>query len=110
MPNIMSTIRGHYHHFLQVAVGCKNKSNIDGDFIGASYRRNFFFLNYSKDLTLKIKGEIGYFIDEKSTSLRCFEKAFFILSGAGKTACPMSEQFGFKKVGVERRAIYFYHA
>ena len=85
------------YHFIQVAVGGTNQSDI-GRLRGvASHLDEIPFLKYRKQFGLQVIRKVGNFIEKQRSAVGCLKTPDTVGMGIGKRTFDVTKQFTFKQ-------------
>ncbi len=80
---------------LQIAIGCRDDSDVRGERFAGSERLNFSIFDGPKDLGLHQQRHFADLIKEEGASMRLGELSRVIAIRAGESALGVAEQFAF---------------
>src|SRR5262249_37478741 len=91
--------------FAQVAMGCGDQPEVDGNGLVATHARKRPTLQYAQQLGLQLQRQLADLVDEQRASVRALEGADVPGGRAGERASLVPEQDGFDKRGGDGRRI-----
>src|SRR5690606_28944690 len=90
---------------LQIVVGGADKPHVDFNFACAADAPHNALLNGAQQLWLDLERRIANFVQKQRPAFSGFKQARSILDGTGERTLHVAEQFAFKQVGLEGRAV-----
>ena len=85
------------HHLLQIPVGCTDQPHIDRNRTVASYLYDRATLDRRQQLSLKMIGQISYFIQKERSALCHLEFTNPVEMGIGEGSLDVAEQLAFEQ-------------
>ena len=81
------------HTLSQVLIGSTNQSDIDIDFLVASHRTDFSFLEGTEQLHLHFVVQVSHLIEEESSAVGNLKSTLLVLVSTCKRSLHMTEEF-----------------
>ena len=85
------------HHLLQIPVGCTDQPHIHRNRTVASHLYDRAALNRRQQLSLKMTGQISYFIQKECSALRYLEFTDPVEMGIGEGSLDVTEQLALEQ-------------
>ena len=89
------------HHLGQIAVGCRQQTDVDGDGAGAAQSLEGLFLQSPEQLGLQFQGNVAHLVQKQSPAVRQLKPADLLRQSAGESASLVTEQLALQKPGRE---------
>src|SRR5262249_33797165 len=94
------------HHFaLEIAVGRRDEADVDALRLERAEALHLFFLQHSEQLHLRLKRELGDFVEEERASVGGLDQARLGAIRTGEGAFLVTEELGFEESLGERAAV-----
>ena len=90
----------------QVAVRCRDHADVYWNFVVASDRPHFSFLQYAQEFGLHLQGKLADFVEEDGSAIRGIKKPCFRLQRSRKCALFVAEELAFHQRGHKRSAVH----
>ena len=94
-----------FHHFFKVPVGGSDETHIHLNVFLAAHARNPALLQGPEQLGLQEQGHFADFIQQQCSAMGQFKAAPPVFNGPGKSPFHMPEEFAFKEILRDSRAV-----